>query len=164
MTKEENCKVKKKKSMSEQTKKEVGLWLVFAGMAVLGFCFYYIFLKLGGGVRVPPMFGVVEAGAVCVFHAALFFLTRRRIGNGVALSPKVTGLALVGGILIMCNIYSSFFMFRSGGELSITIPVLGVSTIFLTVLFGIIALKEKLNTKQKAGLVLALAAIVLLNV
>ena len=70
--------------------------------------------------------------------------------------------AFITGILGGTGNIAFFESFMKGGKASIVVPATSLSPA-ITVLLGYFALRERLTAPQKAGLVLALAAIYLLS-
>ena len=72
---------------------------------------------------------------------------------------------IAGSILGIFNFLSAFTMFKAMGyfESSIFFPIFNVSVVGLSALIGVVLFKEKLTTINYIGLILALAAILLLT-
>jgi transporter family protein len=97
-------------------------------------------------------FGLVVPLAVVLWSRRRFSGERRGRGFFYAF---LTGLLGGGG-----NV--AFYMALGGGSASTVVPLTSLSPL-VTVLVGVVFLKERLGGRQYAGLVLALAAIYLLS-
>ncbi len=97
-------------------------------------------------------FGLVIPLAVVMLSKRRFAGGRRWPGLGYAF---LTGLLGGGG-----NV--AFYVALQGGSASTVVPLTSLSPL-VTVLVGVVFLKERMNRRQYAGLALALAAIYLLS-
>jgi uncharacterized membrane protein len=77
-------------------------------------------------------------------------------------TQKIFWLALIGGTLNGAGVLTSFIALESGGKASIVISLISLFPL-PTVAFAILVLHERLTAKQALGVVLALAAAVLLS-
>ncbi|MBO6524338.1 MAG: DMT family transporter [Balneolaceae bacterium] len=72
---------------------------------------------------------------------------------------------ILNGIIIgVANLYSSFFLILALHEIfgSLVFSITNVANVILGALIGFVVWKDKLSTKQKAGLILALTSILIL--
>jgi multidrug transporter EmrE-like cation transporter len=79
--------------------------------------------------------------------------------------PKQTlYVAILIGFIITTNDLTSIYMFKTGADLSISMPIFTAGNVFLTIIFGLLVMKEKINIKQFCGLISIVGGIILLNV
>jgi transporter family protein len=76
--------------------------------------------------------------------------------------PLIFWLAVAGGTLNGLGALTSFTALESGGKASIVISLISLYPL-LTVAFAVVVLHEKLSVGQGAGVVLAIAAAILLS-
>ena len=139
---------------AEGKKEGSGLWLAF--LAGAGFGGYFIFIGQveGSGVFLPLLFA---RGVMLV--SALVMLAVRRIPFP---SIRSTPIALLAGLLDSAgNVF--FLLAKNLSRLDFAVVI---SSLYpaVTVLLAALLLKEKVGNWQKAGVVLCLAAILLISI
>lgn len=131
------------------------LLIVFVGMGVID-----VLLKQMSGVSFPAALFIIYAGAfvlsllvliVLVFAKKIKF-TLRHIFFG-----WVLGIANFGNILFYLKAHQSL-----AGKPSTVFSAMNIGVIALGALIGLLIFKEKLSTLNKLGIVLAIAAIVII--
>ena len=101
-----------------------------------------------------------------LFTAATVLCLALLIGEGVRTGKKVRPGEFAAGILVgIPNFYSSYLLLRALQTLSasVTYPTFSTGTILLVMVLSAVFFKERLKKRQLPGMLLLLAALVLLN-
>ena len=105
-----------------------------------------------------PSYMVVETVAF-VSVAIVIHLIQR---HPFELSPKMTGLALVGGTLAGITVFSVILAFRLGGQGIVIYPIAGISVI-VAVLLSSVFYREPVTLTKFIGLGLGVSSIIVLS-
>lgn len=141
------------------------LWLGYAGFAAACFVILFTCAKLASGSITPFLFAFAMNFVNFLGHGA--FVARARMRGRItslAMPGSSLALFLCIGVIITINDTASVYMFKTGAPLSVAMPVFTAGNVFLTVLFGLVIMREKLALRQILGLVCIGAGIALLNV
>ena len=115
--------------------------------------------KVAGANQVyVPSYMLVETIAFGL-AAVLIHLVQR---HPFDLSPKLTGIGVVGGILAAISVYAMLLAFRLGGQGSIIFPIAGLGVI-VAVILSYIVYREPITATKLVGLVLGLGSIIALS-
>jgi len=115
--------------------------------------------KVAGANQVyAPSYMVVETLVFCL-AAILIHLVQR---HPFDLSPKLTGLAALGGILAAISVYAMLLAFRLGGQGSIIFPLAGLGVI-VAVILSYIVYREPITATKIVGLGLGVSSIIVLS-
>ena len=115
--------------------------------------------KVAGANQVyAPSYMVVETLVFCL-AAILIHLVQR---HPFDLSPKLTGLAALGGILAAISVYAMLLAFRLGGQGSIIFPIAGLGVI-VAVILSYIVYREPITATKIVGLGLGVSSIIVLS-
>ena len=121
-----------------------------------------MFVKLTSG-KIHDGLGAFVINLVATMVVALFLLYSSINGEKINYF-KTEGVvyAIIAGILV--GFASIFFikMFSSGAELSIAVPLVRVGTVLVSVLIGVLFLKEGFNPKFLIGFLLSMSGLYLL--
>ena len=115
--------------------------------------------KVAGANQVyVPSYMLVET-MVFGLAAILIHLVQR---HPCDLSPKLTGIGVVGGILAAISVYAMLLAFRLGGQGSIIFPIAGLGVI-VAVILSYIVYREPITATKMVGLGLGLGSIIALS-
>ena len=115
--------------------------------------------KVAGANQVyVPSYMLVET-MVFGLAAILIHLVQR---HPFDLSPKLTGIGVVGGILAAISVYAMLLAFRLGGQGSIIFPIAGLGVI-VAVILSYIVYREPITATKMVGLGLGLGSIIALS-
>lgn len=128
---------------------------IFSSLAFGTGVFIEIILVKDLGWFIPAFFIYLTMLLYNLVYSVLFRLKSIKVGN-----------ALVPTILAGLTAATAFLIFNYGVMLNYSIivtPLAGAATV-LTVLFGILVLKENLENSQKLGILLIVSAIIILSI
>jgi len=115
--------------------------------------------KVAGANQVyAPSYMFVETLVSCLV-AILIHLVQR---HPFDLSPKLTGLGALGGILGAISVYAMVLAFRLGGHGSIIFPIAGLGVI-VAVILSYIVYREPITATKIVGLGLGVSSIIVLS-
>lgn len=140
-------------------------WPVWVAFTCVFFVLYFMCNKLASGEVTPFVYAFIISFVNFLGH--IFLVVRARVKNGAMPLKFPTSALVIGlvvGVFITINDTSVLYMFKAGAPLSISMPVLASGSIFITILFGVLVLHERLSLKQGGGLACILLGIVMLNV
>jgi len=98
----------------------------------------------------------------CIAMAAISVVVAISVPIEWRLSPALVALAALGGLLNGLGALTSFAALEKGGKASIVIPIINLYPL-VTIAGAWMFLGEKLTATQVAGIIFALAAVVLLS-
>ena len=98
----------------------------------------------------------------CIAMAAISVVVAISVPIEWRLSPTLVALAALGGLLNGLGALTSFAALEKGGKASIVIPIINLYPL-VTIAGAWMFLGEKLTATQVAGIIFALAAVVLLS-
>ena len=78
------------------------------------------------------------------------------------LSPKLTGIGVVGGILAAISVYVMLLAFRLGGQGSIIFPIAGLG-VLISVILSTVIYREPVTATKLLGLGLGVSSIIVLS-
>ena len=137
-------------------------WLNLALLTLLFYGTFDLFVKLTSG-KIHDGLGAFVINLVATMVVALFLLYSSTNGEKINYF-KTEGVvyAIIAGILV--GFASIFFikMFSLGAELSIAVPLVRVGTVLVSVLIGVLFLKEGFNPKFLIGFLLSMSGLYLL--
>ena len=115
--------------------------------------------KVAGANQVyVPSYMLVETIAFGL-AAVLIHLVQR---HPFHLSPKLTGIAALGGILAAISVYAVLLALRLGGEGSVVFPMAGLG-LMVAVILSYIIYREPVTATKLLGLGLGVSSIVVLS-
>ena len=115
--------------------------------------------KVAGANQVyVPSYMLVETIAFGL-AAVLIHLVQR---HPFHLSPKLTGIAALGGILAAISVYATLVAFRLGGQGSIIFPIFGLG-VMVAVILSYIIYREPITATKLVGLGLGVSSIIVLS-
>ena len=118
-----------------------------------------IFSKVAGvNQAYGPSYMLVQS--VCVAFVAIVIHIVQR--HPVDLSPNMTGVAILGGVIGAVGIFSLLLAFRMGGEGSIIFPIAGLAMI-VSVPLSIVVFREPVTATKLLGLGLGISSIIVLS-
>jgi uncharacterized membrane protein len=112
----------------------------------------------------PLYFAFCAISTACLLHVVAAFFVRFKRGASMRFDPKRALLAVFCGVCVASNDVNYFLSFVAGGKVSIVTPYFSTLAIALSVIFGLLILKERLTRKLIIGLIAAMIGVVLLNV
>lgn len=117
------------------------------------------FWKVAGSSRsYGPSYMIVESVAYAAVGVAIHLFQRQRFD----LSPRMMGLAVIGGVIAGIGFLGLFLAFRLGGEGSVVFPIAGLGVIVAVVL-AIIVFNEPITATKLLGFGFGVTSIVLLS-
>jgi drug/metabolite transporter (DMT)-like permease len=138
-------------------------WPFFAVGAGLSLVAVFVATKIGADSVTPFLFAAIALGVNCIGHVVLTGIDMAR-GKKIHVPVKaLLPVILAIGIIISSNDVNSVLMFAANAPLSISSPLQSTLIVVLSVLFGLIFLKERMNLQQKLGLAAAIIGIAMLN-
>tara|TARA_B100000945_G_scaffold287485_1_gene259134 strand:+ start:1419 stop:1832 length:414 start_codon:yes stop_codon:yes gene_type:complete len=93
------------------------------------------------------------------FVAAMIHVIERQ---HLDLSLRMTGIAIVGGMIGAVGVFALILGFKMGGEGSILFPISGMSVV-VAVVFSILVYREPITASKIVGLALGIGSIVILS-
>lgn len=145
-------------------------WLPYAILAALSFIGVYISIKLASGGMTPLLFALVLNLANVSGHVIILlwqaFISKAPppVLSRFFMRPGSLLIALGLGMVAAFNDTSSFYMFQNGAPVSVAVPIFTAGNVFLTVIFALLVLKERLSLTRMSGLLMIVLAIGLVNV
>jgi uncharacterized membrane protein len=136
-------------------------WITFAILAASSFGFYNFFTKLAADKLSPTIALMFIAGASFLV-ATVSTIVFKASGQELTFSKGAIYLPILAGVFTGIAEIFYLFMFTKNAPLNIGGPVVIGITILVTVLLGLIVLKEPLNAAKIAGICLTMAGVVLL--
>ena len=126
----------------------------------------FISMKLGSNELTPFLFVSIVIFCNWLGHTLLLLWGKYKQKKNINFNlPKQTlYVAILIGFIITTNDLTSIYMFKTGADLSISMPIFTAGNVFLTIIFGLLVMKEKINIKQFCGLISIVGGIILLNV
>ncbi len=137
------------------------MWIVYAILTILTYASFDFFVKKTSG-KGDDYFVTLIINIVSVLPALAMVLLTKFSGKNIEIQKEGLISATFAGIFV--GLTSIFFikMFVSGVNLSVGVPLVRVGMIIISILLGVLLLKETLNLKQTLGIVLALIGMFLL--
>jgi len=134
-------------------------------LVFLGSCFIDTYLYLLEAYQIAPN-GDIEFVSTLFFFAGLFGLSYLLLSS-FKTKRKPRSKDILGGILLgipnFFSIYLILYLLGKGWNGSTVFPVNNVGVLLLSVIFGILFFKEKLNTNKVLGIALAILSIYLIT-
>ena len=136
-------------------------WLIFAILALITYGIFDFFVKQTGG-KIHDGLGNLIISIIPVIAMILFIIYSVMRGENLFIKPGGVKNSILAGVAI--SFASLFFLktFSAGANLSIGIPLVRIGMIAVSVVLGILILKEPIHAKQLAGFVVALVGLYLL--
>ena len=128
------------------------LALISGGLAT------FIWKVAGANQVYGPSYMVVETLVFCLAAVIIHVVQRHPFD----LSPKLTGLGAVGGLLAAISVYAMLLAFRLGGQGSVIFPIAGLSVVVAVVL-SYIVYREHISAAKMVGLGLGISSIIILS-
>ena len=128
------------------------LALISSGLVI------FIWKVAGANQVYGPSYMVVET-LFFGLAAVLIHIVQR---HPFDLSPKMTGLGALGGILAATSVYAMLLAFRLGGQGSIIFPIAGLGVI-VAVILSYIVYREHITATKIVGLGLGISSIIILS-
>jgi len=135
-------------------------WILIALVAIVIVGTFQFLIKLTGG-KLDFITGAVILQVAALAATVGVFLIARMSGWTIQFSISGMWVAITAGILIGVANVLIFYIFHNAPLVRVA-PILGLALV-VTVTLGMIVLKETVNLKIGAGIILAIAAILLLS-
>ena len=133
--------------------------LLLAFLALVGGGMSQFAEKIAGANRAyGPSFMLVETVAFGLAAIVIHLVQR----HSFDLSPKMTGVAAVGGIFAAIAVFSMLLAFRLGGEGSVLFPIGGLGLI-VAVILSFVVYREPVTATKLLGLGLGVSSIIVLS-
>ncbi len=148
-----------------------GHWLLYIAIAVFGLGLFYVGFKLGRDIF-PPVFAIYLSATtftlnILTYALTYHFLKKEGFHSGIfrrgIFRRGIFRHVFLTVFFILTNFYAILAMFYWGAPMVLSIPLSSTGSILLSVLFGVLILREPLNRRKICGIVLALLAIFLIN-
>ena len=136
-------------------------WLPLALLTALCLALYNFFIKLASN-HVSPAVGAVVLQLVAAALGGVWLLKLMLQGHPLALSGKGLGLAALAGLGVGLAEILTFVVFQRGVNSSVGTPVIVGGSVLLTVVLGLVVLRETLTFSQAGGLLFIVVGIALL--
>ena len=115
--------------------------------------------KVAGANQVyGPSYMVVETLVFCLAAVLIHIIQRHPFD----LSPRMTGLASLGGILAAISVYVMLLAFRLGGQGCIIFPIAGLGVV-VSVMLSTVIYSEPVTATKLLGLGLGVSSIIVLS-
>ncbi|MBU4502317.1 MAG: hypothetical protein KKA79_06990 [Nanoarchaeota archaeon] len=138
------------------------VWFVAAIVAAIAYGLHNVFTKLAAG-NVSDSLGafILEITAAVCILLYMFYL----IFDNVKFDFTMKGVifSILAGLCVGLGTVLYFYIFRSGGELSIAGPLVLVGGILIMAVAGIVFFKEDITFMKVAGVVFGLISLWLLK-
>lgn len=140
-------------------------WAFYAALSLFGFIIVFVSFKIAGNMATPLLFALIVHIVNFLGHVFLVVMTsKKKMTESLHISKTMLWLAFVCGCFTAVNDTAIIYMFKTGGPISLAVPIFLAVSVFLTAVFGILIMKEKLSFRRICGLVLIVVSIVMLNV
>ena len=139
-------------------------WLVYAVITTVLFTAIFLLYRLGSQTMNPFFFAFIVNAINFIGHAVNVGRLRMTQKVSLAVPASMIGLACLIGLCVSSNDVNAVLIFGAGAPMSVAMPVLSSAIVLLTVLFGVMLLRERLSKIQILGMVCAVIGIGLLNV
>ena len=140
-------------------------WFIYVLIASVAFSSLFISIKVASATITPFLFAFLINLANVIFHGVILLVDKCRGRFSLHRMQKQTfWVAILIGFLISSNDTTATYMFKTGAPVSIAMPAFSAGVVFLTAIFGVALLNERLSPKKVTGLLAILGGIVLLNV
>jgi transporter family protein len=137
-------------------------WLSFAILASLSFGFYNFFVKLSAD-KLSPTIALMFIAGTSFLVAAISTLFFKLTGHNLSISKNAIMFPILAGLFTgMAEIFY-LFMFSKNTQISIGHPLVVGGTITITVLLGLIILKEGVSAIKIAGIILTIIGLIFLS-
>ncbi len=136
-------------------------WLVFALLATITYGFYNFFTKLSAD-KLSPSIALMFVGVASCIVALVSIIFSKISGQPLVFSRGALLFPLLAGLF--AGIAEIFYltMFSKGAPLSIGNPLVVGGTVIISVVLGLILLKEPLNGIRITGIIITLVGLVIL--
>ena len=136
-------------------------WLTYAILAASGFGFYNFFVKISADKFSPTVAGIFIAlsSFVVAVIATLYF---KMSGQNLVFTKSSLVLLILAGIFTALGEFFFLFMYAKGSPITIGNPVVVGGTVLVSMILGVIVLKEPMNITKVAGTIFVLIGLVLL--
>lgn len=132
---------------------------MLAFVALTGWGLASIFIKVAGANQVySPSYLIVSSIAAALVGVTIHLVQ----SHSFELSPKMSGLASLGGIFAGIAFWAILLASRLGGQSSIIFPIGGLSVI-VPVLFSLIVFREPITATRVLGLGFGITSIIFLS-
>jgi len=136
-------------------------WITFAILAATSFGFYNFFTKLAADKLSPTIALMFIAGAT--FLVAMISTIAFKIsGQELTFSKETILFPILAGVFTGIAEIFYLYMFTKDAPLNIGAPLVIGITIIVTVLMGLIVLKEPLNVAKIVGICLTIVGLMIL--
>jgi len=134
-------------------------------LVFLGSCFIDSYLYLLEAYKIAPN-GDIEFVSTLFLFAGIFGFAYLLL-NAFSVKRTIKSKDIIGGIMLgipnFFSIYLILYLLGKGWNGSTVFPVNNVGVLLLSVIFGVLFFKEKINSSKFAGIVLAILAIYLIT-
>ena len=118
----------------------------------------FIYKIAGSNQAYGPSYMLVYALFIGILAIVMHIIDR----HSLDLSPQMTGLAALGGIITGTGLFAILLAFRLGGHGSIIFPIAGLSVI-VSVPLSFIVFREPLTATKLLGFGLGVSSIIVLS-
>ena len=105
-----------------------------------------------------PSYMIIASLCLCLVGVVIHLVQRQPF----ELSPKMTGLAALGGTIGGIGFYAMLLAFRLGGQGSVLFPIAGLGVVVATIL-ALVIYREPLTATKLLGLGLGVSSIIILS-
>ena len=133
--------------------------IMLALVTLVTFGISTFFTKVAGANQVySPSYMTVSSACICLIGIAIHIVQR----HPFELSAKMSGLALLGGILGGTGYFAMLLAFRLGGQGSIVLPIAAL-TILVSVPLMFIVYREPVTATKLLGFGFGITSIIFLS-
>lgn len=137
-------------------------WITFAILAASSFGFYNFFIKLSAD-KLSPTIALMFIAGTSFLVATITTIVLKLSGQELSFSKEVIYLPILAGVFTGIVEIFYLFMFTKNAPLNIGAPFVIGLTSLVSVLLGLIILREPLNATKIVGVCLTIIGLVLLT-
>ncbi len=137
-------------------------WITFAILAASSFGFYNFFIKLSAD-KLSPTIALMFIAGTSFLVATITTIVLKLSGQELSFSKEVIYLPILAGVFTGIAEIFYLFMFTKNAPLNIGAPFVIGLTSLVSVLLGLIILREPLNATKIVGVCLTIIGLVLLT-
>lgn len=136
---------------------------MYAWMVVFGTTLFQLLIKISD-TKIEPITGTVimQLAALLAVLGVFFFKgLHKQFGDVQLLSLGVGYAVLAGATIGMVNM-CIYLMYNAGAPFSLSSGITRAGPLVLSVILGVLLLKEKINIMEFSGILLSIAGIILI--
>lgn len=136
-------------------------WIIFAILASFGFGFYNLFIKISAD-KLSPTIALMFIAGTSFMVAVISTLVLKFTGHSLTISKSAILFPMLAGLSTGVAEIFYLTMFTKNSPVSIGGPLVLSATLLMTVLLGIVVLREGVTTTKIAGILITMIGIIIL--